>query len=72
MRRLRLLLLAPLVALLSACNMVVLHPAGDIATQQRDLLVFSTLLMLVIVIPVMGMVVFFAYKYRESNKAVEK
>lgn len=72
LRRLRLLLLAPLVALLSACNMVVLHPAGDIATQQRDLLVFSTLLMLVIVIPVMGMVVFFAYKYRESNKAVEK
>lgn len=70
-RRLRLLLLAPVVALLSACNMVVLSPAGDIAAQQRDLLVFSTLLMLVIIVPVMALVVFFAFKYRASNKEAE-
>ena len=45
LRRLRLLLLAPIVALLSACNLVVLNPAGDVAAQQGDLLMISTLLM---------------------------
>jgi len=68
LRRLRLLLLAPVVALLSACDMVVLSPAGDVAGQQRDLLVISTLLMLLIILPVMALTVFFAWKYRESNR----
>ena len=37
LRRLRLLLLAPVVALLSACDLVVLRPAGDVAAQHiRD------------------------------------
>ncbi len=71
MRRLRPLLLAPVVALLSACDMVVMAPAGDVAAQQRDLLVVSTLLMLLIIIPVMALIVFFAWKYRESNKEAE-
>ncbi|WP_307511604.1 ubiquinol oxidase subunit II [Brevundimonas vesicularis] len=71
MRRLRLLLLAPVVALLSACNLVVLNPAGDVASQQGDLLMISTLLMLIIIVPVMGLIVFFAWKYRASNKEAE-
>ncbi|MEW6538512.1 MAG: ubiquinol oxidase subunit II [Pseudomonadota bacterium] len=71
MRRLRLLLLAPIVALLSGCNLVVLNPAGDVASQQGDLLMISTLLMLIIIVPVMGLIVFFAWKYRASNKASE-
>ena len=37
MRRLRPLLLLPLLALLPGCAAVVLSPAGDIAAQQRDL-----------------------------------
>ena len=41
MRRLRPLLLLPLLALLPGCEAVVLAPAGDIAAQQRDLLVWS-------------------------------
>lgn len=64
----RLLLLAPLLLSLSACSAVVLDPAGDIAAQQRDLLVISTLLMLLIIVPVMALVVLFAWKYRASNK----
>lgn len=44
-----------------------LNPTGDIAAQQRDLLVISTLLMLLIIIPVMALTVFFAWKYRQSN-----
>ena len=68
MRRLRPLLLLPLLALLPGCEAVVLSPAGDIAMQQRDLLVWSVVLMLIIIIPVMALTVFFAWKYRESNK----
>lgn len=65
--RLRILLLLPLVALLGGCNFVVMNPAGDIAVQQRDLVVISTVLMLLIIVPVMALIVFFAWKYRQSN-----
>ncbi|MGN6551460.1 MAG: ubiquinol oxidase subunit II [Pararhizobium sp.] len=59
--------LAPLALLLSGCNMVVMNPAGDIALQQRNLIVISALLMFLIIIPVMCLIAFFAYKYRQSN-----
>ncbi|WP_448950817.1 ubiquinol oxidase subunit II [Labrys neptuniae] len=65
----RLALALPLLGLLAGCNAVVLNPSGDIAAQQRDLLVFSTLLMLVIILPVMAVTVLFAWRYRQSNKA---
>lgn len=65
----RLALALPLMGLLAGCNAVVLSPSGDIAAQQRDLLVFSTVLMLVIIIPVMALTVLFAWRYRQSNKA---
>ena len=68
MRRLRPLVLLPFLALLPGCEAVVLSPAGDIAMQQRDLLVMSVVLMLIIIIPVMALTVFFAWKYRESNQ----
>ncbi len=67
MRRLRPLLLLPLLALLPGCEAVVLSPAGDIAAQQRDLLVWSVYLMLIIIVPVMALIIFFAIKYRASN-----
>ncbi|WP_425314219.1 ubiquinol oxidase subunit II [Shinella curvata] len=54
---------------LSGCNMVVMSPSGDIAAQQRDLIVISTILMLVIIIPVIFLTVFFAWRYRQSNTA---
>ncbi|MDF2637980.1 MAG: cytochrome o ubiquinol oxidase subunit [Novosphingobium lindaniclasticum] len=53
---------------LSACNTVVLDPAGDVARQQGDLVVISTLLMLLIVLPVMAATCLFAWRYRASNK----
>ncbi|OOO19694.1 ubiquinol oxidase subunit II [Agrobacterium pusense] len=52
---------------LSGCNLVVMQPSGDIARQQRDLIVVSTLLMLLIILPVIFLTLFFAWKYRESN-----
>ncbi|NIJ66610.1 cytochrome o ubiquinol oxidase subunit 2 [Sphingomonas leidyi] len=66
--RLRALLILPAFALLCGCDMVVLNPAGDIARQQGDLVIVSTLLMLLIIVPVMALVVLFAWRYRESNK----
>ena len=53
--------------LLGGCNAVVLFPAGDVALQQRDLLIAATLLMLLIIVPVMVATVIVAWRYRESN-----
>ncbi|WP_024516108.1 ubiquinol oxidase subunit II [Bradyrhizobium sp. Tv2a-2] len=69
MNRLKLLILLPLALALSGCDFVVLAPAGDVALQQRDLVIISTVLMLLIVLPVMALTVLFAWRYRQSNAA---
>ena len=54
-------------------NIPVLDPKGMIAAKQRDLLIASTLIMLIVVVPVIIMTLVFAWKYRESNqKATQK
>jgi cytochrome o ubiquinol oxidase subunit 2 len=68
-RVIRIAALTALALLVSGCKAVVLHPAGDVAMQQRDLLVESTALMLVIIVPVMLLTVVFAWRYRQGNKA---
>ncbi len=68
MKPLRIVKLLPLLLGLSACDMVVLNPAGDVAAQQRDLLVTSTWLMLLIIVPVMALTVIFAWRYRHNNR----
>jgi cytochrome o ubiquinol oxidase subunit II len=67
--RLKLLILLPLALALSGCDFIVLSPAGDVAVQQRDLVIISTVLMLLIVLPVMALTVLFAWRYRQSNTA---
>ncbi|MFC0408096.1 ubiquinol oxidase subunit II [Roseomonas elaeocarpi] len=52
---------------LTGCNMVVMNPTGDVAVQQRDLILISTGLMLIIIIPVMILTVVFAWRYRATN-----
>ena len=47
--------------------MVVMNPTGDVAVQQRDLILFSTGVMLLIIVPVMVLTVVFAFKYRRGN-----
>ncbi len=69
MRRSGYLLLLPLPLLLGGCDFTVLAPAGDVAAQQRDLLIISTLLMLLIIVPVMALTILFAWRYRHGNKA---
>ena len=60
--------LLPLLLLLSGCNTVVLNPAGDVARQQGDLIVVATVLMLIVIVPVIALTLFFAWRYRASNK----
>ncbi|MDI7862155.1 ubiquinol oxidase subunit II [Rhizobiaceae bacterium n13] len=42
-------------------------PSGDIAIQQRDLIIISTILMLLIIIPVIFLIFIFAWRYRQAN-----
>lgn len=59
----------PLLSLasLAGCNTVLLNASGDIAVQQGQLIVVSTLLMLLIVVPVIVATLYFAWRYRASN-----
>ncbi|TRL38820.1 MULTISPECIES: ubiquinol oxidase subunit II [Rhizobium] len=52
---------------LSGCNLVVMSPSGDIAMQQRDLILVSVALMLLIIVPVICLTLYFAWHYRRSN-----
>lgn len=61
------LVILPLFFMLAGCNLVVMSPSGDIAMQQRDLIIVSVLLMLLIIIPVICLTLFFAWRYRQSN-----
>lgn len=62
----RALLLLPAL-LLAGCNTVVMNPSGDIASQQGRLIVVSTLLMLLVIVPVIALTVLFAWRYRKNN-----
>ena len=66
LKRSRVLLVLP-AALLAGCNLVLLHPAGAVAAQQGHLIVVSTILMLLVIVPVMALTVLFAWRYRKSN-----
>ena len=56
-----------LAALLSGCKAALLEPAGQIAADEKSLIITSTLLMLIVVIPVILLTLYFAWKYRASN-----
>ena len=60
--------LLPLLLPLAGCaRTVVLDPAGDVARQQADLIVIATVLMLIVIVPVIALTLFFAWRYRASN-----
>ncbi|MFD0933945.1 ubiquinol oxidase subunit II [Methylobacterium trifolii] len=64
---LRGLLLLPLFGMLAGCNLVVMQPSGDVALQQRNLVLASVGLMLLIVVPVIALTLLFAWRYRATN-----
>lgn len=53
---------------LQGTNIAVLNPKGSIAEQQFDLIVFTSLLSLLIVVPVFALTFYIAVKYRAGNK----
>ncbi len=53
--------------LLSGCDWVVMNPFGDIAKQEAFLINVSTGLMLIVIVPVIFLTIWFAWKYRASN-----
>lgn len=68
LRRLRAASFTVAVALLSAgCRFTVLDPKGPIAAREKELILISTGLMLIVVIPVIVLTIVFAYWYRASN-----
>ncbi|MDB5850285.1 MAG: ubiquinol oxidase subunit [Rhodoferax sp.] len=72
LQKLRALPLVIAAGLLSGCNsMVLMSPSGDVASQQRDLIIYSTVLMLLIIIPVIALTFVFAWRYRASNKSAD-
>ncbi|MDB5946110.1 MAG: ubiquinol oxidase subunit, partial [Ramlibacter sp.] len=60
--------LVPLsISLLGGCSSSILDPAGRIGADEKALIVRTTALMLIVVIPVIVMTLAFAWKYRASN-----
>jgi cytochrome o ubiquinol oxidase subunit 2 len=47
--------------------MVVMNPTGDIAVQERNLILIALGMMLLIVIPVLTLIVVFAFRYRKGR-----
>src|SRR5690348_8898193 len=66
-KRLRGLLLSPL-ALLGGCHLVLLDPSGDVARQQSDIMIVTTIIMALIIVPVLIAIGVIAWRYRASNK----
>lgn len=68
-KALRSLLVVPLTVLLAGCHsLVLLHPSGNVARQQSDLLIDSTILIALIIVPVLIAIGVIAWRYRASNQ----
>lgn len=58
--------------LLNGKNIAVLDPQGIVAHKQKNLIIFTVLLGLVVILPVFVMLFSFAWKYREGSKKPRK
>src|SRR6185312_10224301 len=69
----RLTRLVPLLAvlLLSGCRWAVLDPKGPVGMQERSIIITATVLMLIVVVPVIALILIFAWRYRASNGKAE-
>lgn len=59
--------LAVFALMLSGCEGGVLDPKGQVGVDEKHLIIVATLLMLIVVIPVIVMTLYFAWKYREGR-----
>ncbi|WP_260397244.1 ubiquinol oxidase subunit II [Variovorax sp. KBW07] len=56
-----------MLVLLSGCGMTLFDPKGDIGVQEKTLIVVSLGIMLAVVVPVIVLTLWFAWRYRETN-----
>lgn len=56
-----------IILFLSGCKLTVLDPKGPIGADEKNLILISTGLMLIVVVPVILLTLIFAYWYRASN-----
>lgn len=61
--------LLPALSLLAGCGMDVLHPQGPVGNREVSLLTITTLLMLIVVLPVFALTFWVAWRYRASATA---
>ncbi|WP_354687299.1 ubiquinol oxidase subunit II [Cupriavidus necator] len=54
-------------ALLGGCNLELLTPKGSVGEQEKSLILISLFVMLMVVIPVIVLTLWFAWRYRETN-----
>ncbi|MCH1929898.1 ubiquinol oxidase subunit II [Shewanella sp. A25] len=59
---------AAIALMLAGCEGGVLDPKGQIGVDEKNLIIISTLLMLIVVIPVIFMTLYFAWKFREGRE----
>ena len=52
---------------LTGCKGGVLDPKGQIGIDEKNLIIIATVLMLIVVIPVIVMTLYFAWKYRDGQ-----
>jgi len=64
----KLLTILLLLPLLGGCDYLLFDPKGPVAAEQMDLIIFSFLIMMIVVIPVFIMTIGFAIKYRANNE----
>jgi cytochrome o ubiquinol oxidase subunit 2 len=55
--------------LLGGCGSVLMNPKGDIGVQEKNLILIALGLMLLVVIPVIALTLWFAWRYRASNRS---
>ena len=54
--------------MLGGCHLVLLDPSGDVARQQSDVMIVTTVIIALIVVPVLVAIGVIAWRYRASNK----
>ena len=59
---------AVLVMGLTSCQGGILDPKGQVGIDEKHLIIVSTLLMLIVVVPVIFMTLYFAWRYREGRE----
>jgi len=65
--------LAPLgsALLLSGCSMDLLDPRGPVGLEERNVIILEFAIMMAIVVPVIALTLYYAWKYRASNTQAE-